>query len=76
MSAGERRLMSMPTLSSVQLEALKQLKCATWDGDLVSKSARSDLLRKGLAVKFNGWQVASLEGLAILETLGLLKERR
>lgn len=70
-----RRLMHMPTLSSVQIEALRQLRISTWDGNLISKSARSELFQKGLIVCLNGWQVVSIEGLAVLETLGYLDER-
>lgn len=70
-----RRLMQMPTLSPVEIEALRQLKTATWDGNLISKSARSALVKKGLVIEFNGWQVVSQEGLAVLETLGYLDDR-
>lgn len=74
--ARERRLMQMPVLSPVEVEVLKQLQKATWDGDVLSKAARTALHSKGLIVRFNGWQVVTLEGLAVLETLGVLKERR
>jgi len=63
----------MPILSPVELEAFRQLRAATWDGNLISKSARSSLVSKGFAVKWNGWQVISREGLAILDTLGELR---
>jgi hypothetical protein len=69
----DRRLSQMPLLSPVELEQLRQLRTATWDGNLVSKQARSSLFRKGLATSFNGWQVITQEGLAILDTLGELK---
>ena len=73
--AQDRRLLHMPVLSVVELEALKQLAAATWDGNLISKSARSSLWKRGLVVAFEGWQVISLEGLAVLEILGLLNDQ-
>jgi len=68
----DRRLMQMPQLTPIQLEALVQLTHAVWDGYLISKQARGDLLNMGLITKWNGWQVISREGLAILETLKML----
>jgi hypothetical protein len=72
----ERRLLNCPLLTPVQLEALTQLRQAIWDGYLISKNARSELITMGLAVKWNGWQVISREGLAVLEVLGLLRDER
>ena len=69
----DRRLLQCPQLTPSQLEQLRQLRNATWDGNLISKDARTFLARHGLVVRFNGWQVVSKEGLAILETLGELK---
>ena len=69
----DRRMAQMPIITPVELEALRQLRTATWDGNLISKSARSSLCRKGLATAFNGWQVITQEGLAVLDTLGELK---
>lgn len=69
----DRRLRQCPLLTPAELEVLRQLRKATWDGNLVSKTARSSLIQRGFAVKWNGWQVISAEGLAILETLGELK---
>lgn len=68
----DRRLMTMPRLTSVQLDALVQLTRAVWDGCLLSKQARSDLIDMGLVTKWNGWQVITREGLAVLETLKML----
>lgn len=33
-----------------------------WDGNVVSKSARDSIVRKGLACRWNGWQVITREG--------------
>jgi hypothetical protein len=71
----DRRLMTMPTLTPAEMDVLKQCMHPVWDGNLASKSARTELIRKGLVVKFNGWQIVSQEGLAMLEQLGLLDDR-
>lgn len=71
----DRRLMQMPTLSSAQMEVLKQCMHPVWDGNVASKVARSDLVEMGLVVRFNGWQIVSQEGLALLEQLGILDDR-
>lgn len=68
----EERLLLIPTLTGVQLEALVQLTHAVSDGYLISKSARSDLLDMGLVTYWNGWQVITREGLCVLETLRML----
>ena len=68
----DRRLLQMPQLTPIQLKALVQLTHAVWDGYLISKQARSDLIDMGLVTKWNGWQVITREGLAVLETLGML----
>lgn len=71
----DRRLMQMPILSSAQMEVLKQCMHPVWDGNVASKVARYELAQKGLIVQFNGWQVVSQEGLAMLEQLGVLDDR-
>ena len=69
----DRRLQQMPLLNGAELEVLRQCRKATWDGNLVSKAARSSLIQKGLVTAFNGWQVITKEGLAVLDTLGEMK---
>ena len=56
-----------------ELEQLEQLKTVTWDGNLISKTARDALVKKGLAVRENGWQVITPLGIQKLLELGLLK---
>jgi hypothetical protein len=68
----DRCLLQMPQLSPIELEVLRQLLITTWDGYIKSKSARDSLYHKGLIVRWNGWQVISREGLAIIDTLGEL----
>ena len=58
------------------LEALKQLRSTVWDGNLISKTARDSLDRKGLIVRWNGWQVISQEGMAVLDALGMMNDVR
>ncbi|KIP99085.1 hypothetical protein RU07_20660 [Agrobacterium tumefaciens] len=50
----------------------------TWDGDLPSKSGRSDLVDKGYAERADGWNWLTASGtlLAINNGLGLRKEGR
>jgi hypothetical protein len=69
----DRRLRQCPLLTGIQLEALKQLTTVIWDGYLISKCARGDLVDMGLAVKWQGFQVISREGMAVLDTLNALK---
>jgi hypothetical protein len=68
-----RRLRECPSLSPTQVECLMQLRNATWDGNLISKNARGELVAKGLVTRFNGWQIVTQEGLAVLDTLGMLR---
>lgn len=66
----DRKMLACPILSPVEVEQLRQLRSATWDGNLISKSARDSLHQKGLVSKYEGWQVITREGLAVLHTLG------
>ena len=65
-----------PKLTAVQLDALWQLRITVWDGYLISKTARNELVDLGLAVRLNGWQVITRKGLAVLDVYGLLKDDR
>lgn len=67
-----RRLKDCPGLTPIQLEVLVQLSHAVWDGYIISKSSRSDLVDLGLVTRYNGWQIVTQEGLAVLDTLGKL----
>ena len=51
------------------LEQLFQLRNLTWDGNLISKSNRDELLKKGLIIKSEGFQVVSSAGIYILNSL-------
>lgn len=71
----DRRLMQCPQLSPLQFEVLRQMTHAVWDGYVISKSARDELVDMGLVTRYNGWQIASREGLAVLDTLGALPSK-
>ena len=52
---------------------LQQLTCLTWDGDLIGKSYRDDLVKKELAIRVKGgWNIVSEKGIEYLETLGFI----
>jgi hypothetical protein len=70
------RRMLCPKLTAIQLEVLWQLRITVWDGYLISKMARNELVGRGLATRLNGWQVITREGLAVLDFYGLLKDDR
>lgn len=73
LEARSRRLMQMPTLSGAEYDSLYACRQACWDGNLPSKSGRDSLVARGLVVRWNGWQIASQEGLALLVEMGKLR---
>lgn len=60
-------------LTPEQTEQLCQLVGLIWDGDLLSKQARNQLVAKGLAVCSCGWNVVTPKGVRLLAKKGLLK---
>lgn len=56
-----------------QIEQLEQLKTVTWDGDLIGKSTRDDLVKNGLAQRGHGYNWITEKGVEYLVTLGALK---
>jgi len=55
---------------SAQRDVLRQLaKGPVWDGNLCSKSGRSELCRRGWAFAFQGWNFISLDGIAVVDAL-------
>jgi hypothetical protein len=73
----DERLLLIPTLSPVQIEALEQLwKAPRWDGNVLSKAARSELHFMGLVERWNGFNFITQAGVAVLDTIkGLEKSR-
>lgn len=55
------------------IEQLVALTTATWDGDLISKTARSELVRRGLAARGgNGFTVITPAGLDFLSGIKII----
>lgn len=75
-AARQRRLQSCPRLTANQLEALYQLRMTVWDGNLISKSHRDELVDLGLVLRIAGWQVVTREGMAVLDVYRLLEDER
>ena len=75
-TAEARRKELCPRLTATQLEALWQLRMTVWDGYLMSKTTRDQLCDLGLVDRCQGWQVITREGLAVLDTYGLLDDER
>ena len=56
------------------IEQLRQLITCTWDGNLISKYDRDQLVKAGLAERANGgWNFITAKGVEYLVTLGYLK---
>jgi hypothetical protein len=54
------------------LETLLECLQITWDGDLISKTDRDELVNKGLIVRSNGYNIISAKGIEYLEQLGII----
>lgn len=72
----DRRLRQCPVLSGAELEVLRQCRKTIWDGYIASKVSRDSLVYKGLVTRWNGWQVITQEGMAVLDTLGEMRDDR
>lgn len=57
----------------ILLEQLRQLLRAVRDGDLISKPARDALVERGYAARARGWNVITAGGMALLDTLGVMR---
>lgn len=59
--------------SKGRIEQLLQLLRITWDGDLISKPDRDELLKNELCVKASGgWNIITPKGIEYLEQLGFI----
>lgn len=57
----------------VPVEQLKQLLRIVWDGDLVSKADRDELVNRGYVIRTNGgYNIATKEGIEYLHSNGYL----
>ncbi len=65
------------TISSAAIETLGALFVhgPLWDGDVPSKTARDELVRRGLAFRHNGWQSLTKEGLDLAITADVRNRR-
>lgn len=61
---------SIRALSSAAVEVMGQLFIGgpAWDGNVVSKSGRDDLVEMGFAERWNGWQWLTREGIEVAVT--------
>lgn len=58
-------------MTKLEKEQALQLLQATWDGDLISKAARSALVERGLATRGgNGFNILTASGLDALASSG------
>ena len=58
--------------SSPTLFQLVQLITATWDGDLISKRHRDELVKVGLVESVNGWNIITPDGLKLLDLIKVI----
>lgn len=70
----EEKMAMLPALSPVQLECLEQLISPVWDGNLISKATRSELVDMKLVSRYAGLNFCTQDGYAVLEILGQLKD--
>lgn len=54
-------------------EQLQQLVTVIWDGNLISKEARDELVREGFCQRDNGWNLLTLKGFRELLKTGYLR---
>lgn len=60
-------------IDSLDLEQAAQLLTVTWDGDLISKAARDDLIRRDLAQRApDGFNMLTPHGVGFLIDAGVL----
>lgn len=71
----EAKMAMLPNLSPTQLECLQQLISPVWDGNLISKAGRSELVDLGLVSRFDGLNFCTQDGYCVMSVLGYLKDR-
>ena len=69
------RVSMLPTLSPTELDQLKQLITPTYDGNVISKAARTRLVDKCLVARWNGLNFITQAGVCVLDILGLLGDK-
>lgn len=68
------RITLLPSLTQEQLKCLEQLVTPVWDGNLISKVGRDQLVDQGLAARWDGLNFATQDGMVILCTLGFMQD--
>jgi hypothetical protein len=68
------KIAALPRLTHTQLECLEQLISPVWDGNLISKQGRSDLVAMGLVERCDGLNFATQDGYTVLKYLGQLAD--
>jgi len=58
---------------NANLDQLHQLLTVTWDGNLISKTARDELVKNGLASRVQGFNYITEAGIKTLLKLGALR---
>ena len=62
-----------PCSMTAELEQLRQLIRPVWDGNLISKSARSQLVKNGYVAQAEGWSFLTEDGIRACVHFGFLK---
>jgi hypothetical protein len=73
-STQAEQIAALPILSPAHLERLQQLVTPVYDGNLISKSHRSELVDKGLVARCDGINFCTQDGYVVLKTLGYLSD--
>jgi hypothetical protein len=55
------------------VEQLQQLLKVTWDGNLISKHYRDELVKEGLAARTRGFNIITLKGIEWLDAVRMIK---
>lgn len=59
---------------TTRIQQLTQLVTATWDGNLISKRDRDELVRHGLVQKTRyGYNIATIKGIDYLYELSIIR---
>lgn len=61
------------TSSGYTEQLLLLFKGATWDGDLIDKQARDELVKAGLADRKRGYNFITAKGIEYLLDLGIVR---
>lgn len=55
-----------------RIAQLLQCLRIVWDGDLIAKPERNELVKSGLVYQFDGWNIITAKGLQYLQELGFI----